>query len=96
MDILLTIPEETAKFIQGAGNNMSRAVLELAGYDAYRRGRISAHQLQILLEFETRYELWDFIKTSQNEGVSEEQEIFQREFGNASSASIAHKAERSA
>lgn len=62
MRITVDIPDEFAAQIIPPGQEPSRALLEDAAIQSYCDDRITAHQLGLILGFETRYELDGFLK----------------------------------
>jgi len=62
MQVVVEIPDEFAQQILPAGQNPSRALLEETALKAFCEDRISAHQLQLILGFQTHYELDGFLK----------------------------------
>jgi len=65
MQVVVEIPDGLASQLIAVGQNPARAVLEDALVQAYREGRISAHQLMEALGIATRYELDGFLKARQ-------------------------------
>lgn len=62
MQVTANIPDDVLQQLIRAGQDPSRAVLELAVVEAYREGRISEPQLMVVLGIETRDELDGFLK----------------------------------
>lgn len=62
MKVWLDLPEEVLDQLADKGQDLSRAALEALAIDAYRRNRITAHQLCRLLQIPSRYELDGFLK----------------------------------
>ncbi len=60
--VWLDLPEEVLDQLADKGQDLSRAALEALAIDAYRRNRITAHQLCRLLQIPSRYELDGFLK----------------------------------
>lgn len=60
----LTIPDDVAADIQNGGNTpLARRLLELAALQAYQSGLITKYQVQIMLGFESRFEVDALFKT---------------------------------
>ena len=62
MQITVEIPDQFAQQLAPADRDPARMALEAMALEAYRDGRISAHQLQQLLGIGSRYELDGFLK----------------------------------
>ena len=62
MEITVIVPDELSVPLLPPGQEPSRAALEAIGIEAYRRRRITAYQLRLLLGIATRYELDGFLK----------------------------------
>ncbi len=60
--VWLDLPEEVLDQLADKGQDLSRAALEALAIDAYRRNRITAHQLCRLLQIPSRNELDGFLK----------------------------------
>jgi len=61
MEITLNIPDDLAAKLT-PGQDLSRAVLEAFGLEAYRQRRISGYQLQLVLGLESRWDVDAFLK----------------------------------
>lgn len=65
MEITLTIPDDVAMEIQiGAGTSLPQRLLELAAIKAYEADIITSRQVQEMLGFADREELYAFFKTN--------------------------------
>ena len=98
MEIVLTIPDEIAMEMAGKTEDPSRAVLELALFDAFLRGRISERQVQLSLGFEDRFDVHLFLSCSQrevDEHAQQEGEMLMREIDTLQPVREHAKAERS-
>lgn len=62
MEITLTIPDDVAADIQNGGGTPARRLLELAAIKAYEDDLLTTRQVQEMLGFETREELFEFFK----------------------------------
>jgi len=62
MQITVTFPDELAAPLLPAGQDPARAALEALALEAYRERRLTAYQLRLLLNIESRYELDGFLK----------------------------------
>ena len=63
MEVTLTIPDDVASDIQNGGSTtLARRVLELAAIKALEADLLSTHQVREMLGFETREELFAFLK----------------------------------
>lgn len=62
MNLTVPIPDDLARRLTAAGEDLSRRALEGFGLEEYKAGRISRKELRLLLGFETRYELDGFLK----------------------------------
>ena len=62
MQVTLEIPDEVASLLQAEGRDLSRAVFEAVGLEAFRQHRITAHQLRRMLGFATGHDLDGFLK----------------------------------
>jgi len=62
MNLTVPIPDDLARRLTAAGEDLSRRALEGFGLEEYRAGRITKPELRRLLGFETRYELDDVLK----------------------------------
>ena len=63
MEVTLTIPDDVARDIQNGGTTtLSRRVLELAAIKALEADLLSTHQVREMLGFESREELFAFLK----------------------------------
>ena len=58
--IKLTIPDE---LLDGAGDVVSRSVLEQVIAESYKNGQLNLKQVRNLLGFSSRYETEDFLHT---------------------------------
>jgi hypothetical protein len=70
--ISIEIPDDLAASIAPSGQEPSRGVLEAVGLEAFRRRRISAHQLRRLLGIPSRWGLDAFLKERQIESYTAE------------------------
>ncbi|MGD2184292.1 UPF0175 family protein [Lusitaniella coriacea] len=61
MQITIELPDNIAKQLQPA--NASRRVLELIAADHYRQGRIGAAEVRRMLNFPSRWETYEFLKS---------------------------------
>jgi hypothetical protein len=62
MQVVVEIPDEFSRQILPAGQDPSRALLEEAALKAFCDNRITAHELQQILSFDTRHQLDGFLK----------------------------------
>ena len=62
MQVIVEIPDEFSQQILPPGQDPSRALLEEAALKAFCEDRITAHELRVILGFETRYQLDGFLK----------------------------------
>ena len=62
MHITIEVPDEIAKALQEAWQDIPRGVLESIALEGYRSGALSDGQLRRLLDFETRFEVHGFLK----------------------------------
>ena len=63
MEITLTIPDEVVPKIQNGGSvPVGRRLLEMAALEGYRSGLLTSPQAQVMLGFESRFELDGFLK----------------------------------
>ncbi len=62
MNLTVPIPDDLARRLTAAGEDLPRGALEGLGLEEYKAGRISKADLRRLLGFETRYELDGFLK----------------------------------
>ncbi len=61
MTVSIHIPEQAEGVLRGAfGDDLDRTALEAMAIEGYRTGKLSRHEVQILLGFEDRWEteLW--------------------------------------
>jgi len=65
LNVTVDIPDELAREMSAAGNDLSRRILETIALEEYKAERISKAQLRRVLSFETRFELDDFLKVHQ-------------------------------
>jgi hypothetical protein len=93
--IWLDLPDNAIGQLTEEGRDPSRTALEALAIDAYRTNRITAHQLCMLLQIPSRYELDGFLK---QHGVPLEYSIDDFEGEGATSARLWEKrqAERAA
>jgi hypothetical protein len=61
MTIQLNLPEDIAQAF-GTGQDLSRAALESLALEGYRTGRLSEEQVRRMLDFESRFQVHDFLK----------------------------------
>jgi hypothetical protein len=61
MNISVEIPDAIARDLAGEGGDPARAVIEAIALEGYRAARLSEAGVRRLLEFETRYEVDDFL-----------------------------------
>ncbi len=65
MEVTLNIPDDVAAEIQnGAGTSLSRRLLEFAAIKAYEADIITGRQVQEMLGFADREELYAFFKAN--------------------------------
>lgn len=62
MKISFEVPDDLVQQLAGDGQDLSRVALEALGIDAYRKNRLTGHQLRMLLNISSRYELEGFLK----------------------------------
>jgi predicted HTH domain antitoxin len=62
MQVVVEIPDEFSRQILRSGQDPSRALLEDAALKAFSEDRITAHELQQVLGFDTQYQLDGFLK----------------------------------
>jgi hypothetical protein len=63
MEVTLTIPDDVAAEIQnGSSTPLARRLLELAAIKAYEVGLLTTRQIQEMLAFESREELFAFLR----------------------------------
>jgi len=67
MQISVQIPDDLAAALAPQGQDPARAALEALGLEAFRRRRISAYQLRLLLGISSRWDLDAFLKDHQVE-----------------------------
>src|SRR5689334_19777773 len=60
--ISLEVPDDLVQQLVEEGHDPSRTALEALAIDAYRRNRITGHQLRKLLNIPSGYELEGFLK----------------------------------
>lgn len=63
MQVTIEIPDSIANSLQLQSKNLSHRVLELLVADHYRQGHIGAAEVRRLLNFPTRWETYEFLKT---------------------------------
>jgi hypothetical protein len=57
MELTITIPDQAEGTLRQAfGENLSRAALEAMAIEGYRSGKLSAFEVQTLLDLENRWE----------------------------------------
>lgn len=61
MQITIELPDDIAKQLQFG--NISRRVLELIAADHYRQGRIGTAEVRRMLNFSSRWETYEFLKS---------------------------------
>jgi hypothetical protein len=62
MQITVNIPDEIAERLIPCGEDSARFLLELSGVWAYRQARISERTLQVMLGFDSIFEVQEFLK----------------------------------
>lgn len=62
MDVTVQIPDDLARRLVAAGDDLSRRALEGFALEEYKSGHITKAELRRLLGLETRYELDGFLK----------------------------------
>lgn len=60
MQITIELPDDVANQLQPT--NASRRILELITADHYRQGRIGAAEVRQMLDFDSRWETYEFLK----------------------------------
>ncbi len=60
--IILSLPEDIAAHLAAGGEDLPRLALEALGLQEYRVGRLSTAQLQRMLNYDTRWEVDNFLK----------------------------------
>lgn len=60
MEIKIELPDDIANQLKPI--NISRRFLELIAADQYRQGRIGAFEVQKILNFNSRWETYEFLK----------------------------------
>ena len=63
MQITIEIPDQIVNSLQLQSSNFSNRVLELLVADYYRQGYITAAEVRRLLNFPSRWETYEFLKT---------------------------------
>jgi len=61
MQIAIELPDDIANQLQTV--NLSRRVLELIAADSYRQGQIGAAEVRRILNFSSRWETYEFLKS---------------------------------
>ena len=62
MNLTVEIPEDLARSLNAAGDDISRRVLESLSLEEYKSGRLTERELRQILGFATDYELDGFLK----------------------------------
>jgi predicted HTH domain antitoxin len=62
MEVRIQIPDDIAAQIQTNGGDLPRSVLEAYALEGYKSGKLSTHQVQEILGFETPMEVDGFLK----------------------------------
>lgn len=62
MNVILRIPDEIAERLTAGGADLAREALEGFALEAFRTGRLTRHELRLVLGIETRHELDGFLK----------------------------------
>ena len=62
MNVAIEIPDEVGQALARRAGDVSRAVLEAVAVDAYRRGAITALQVQRMLGLRSRWETESFLR----------------------------------
>lgn len=65
MQITIEIPEELGQQLQKEWDNLPRKLLESLAIEAYHSGVMTAAQIQLLLNFASRWEVEDFLHQHQ-------------------------------
>jgi predicted HTH domain antitoxin len=65
MQITIEIPEELGQQLQKEWDNLPRKLLESLAIEAYRSGVMTAAQIQVLLNFTSRWEVEEFLHQHQ-------------------------------
>ena len=61
MNVALELPEEVAQRLQSRWGDVPRRALEAIALDGYRSGALTPHQIRLLLNFSTRWEVEEFL-----------------------------------
>jgi predicted HTH domain antitoxin len=62
MQILIQIPDEIAQALSADCPNLSQVAIEALAMEGYRKGLLSEHQLQKMLDLKTRMQVHAFLK----------------------------------
>lgn len=62
MNVTLRIPDDIAERLAAGGADLERDALEGFALEAFRAGRITRHELRVLLGITSRHELDGFLK----------------------------------
>jgi hypothetical protein len=62
MNVTLQIPDDLAKRLTAAGDDLSRRALEALAAEEYKHDRLTKPELQRLLGIETSFQLDEFLK----------------------------------
>jgi len=65
MRVTLEIPDEMAAWVASQGQNLSRAALEALAIEGYRSGALTPLQTRLMMGFDIRYELDQFLRKHQ-------------------------------
>jgi predicted HTH domain antitoxin len=65
MQILIQIPDEIAQTLCAERANLPQAATEALAIEGYRKGLLSEHQVQKLLDLKTRMQVHAFLKANQ-------------------------------
>lgn len=61
MTIQVNLPEDIPKAF-GSGQDLSRAAVEGLALEGYRSGRLSEEQVRRMLEYDSRFQVHEFLK----------------------------------
>jgi predicted HTH domain antitoxin len=62
MQILIHIPDEIAQTLAAERPNLPQAAIEALAMEGYRKGLLSEHQVQKMLDLKTRMQVHAFLK----------------------------------
>ncbi|MBX3278998.1 MAG: UPF0175 family protein [Acidobacteria bacterium] len=63
MEITIRIPDQAAADLRIQNGDLPRKLLEAYALEGYRSEELTAHQVKVLLEFDTEMEVDGFLKT---------------------------------